>query len=87
MDPWGLAKKAKSKFALVDGAGSTAQEMADSLVNGGSRAGQQAVREELFEEVVQNGGVFTCWRCGQTTKNSKNMHLGHRNEPTSKGGN
>jgi len=34
-------------------------------------------------------GVFsgTCWRCGQTTTNPDNMHLGHRNTPTSRGGN
>jgi hypothetical protein len=43
----------------------------------------------LRKKVAENKptGVFTCWRCQHTTTNPDDMHLGHKNVPTSKGGN
>ncbi|GAB3001725.1 SpvB/TcaC N-terminal domain-containing protein [Saccharothrix stipae] len=74
---------------LRDGQGATAAEVAASAggPTGGSRAGQQAVRDALIDEADQAGGIYRCWRCGQTTTNPSNVHLGHRNVPTSQGGN
>ena len=71
-------------FVLKDGEGSTAKQIADSLVNGGSRQGQATKRAEKLAEA---NGNYQCWRCGQRTENPDNMHLGHRNVPTRKGGN
>ena len=74
---------------LRDAQGATAGEVAASTggPTGGSRAGQQTVRQQLIDEADQAGGVYKCWRCGQTSENPSNMHLGHRNVPTSRGGN
>ena len=84
-DPLGLAKKKKpSKFALKDGEGASAADIAASKVNGGSRSGQSTCRKKLLDK---SKGVYTCWRCGQTSTNPDDMHLGHKNVPTSKGGN
>ncbi len=71
---------------LHDGAGATKEELAASVggPTAGSRAGQAAVRQKLLDEAK---GKYTCWRCGKESTNPKNMHLGHRNVPTSKGGN
>jgi RHS repeat-associated protein len=71
---------------LRDGAGTTPTELAASTggPTGGSRAGQAGVRKQLIED---SNGQFTCWRCGQQTADPANMHLGHRNVPTSQGGN
>ena len=73
---------------LQDAAGATPGEIAASTggPGGGSRAGQQTIRNELLDEVPK-GQPYKCWRCGQTTNNPANMHVGHRNVPTSKGGN
>jgi hypothetical protein len=46
--------------------------------------GASTPRQNLLD---QNGPPYTCWRCGQQSNNPANMHLGHRNVPTSKGGN
>ena len=74
---------------LRDAQGATAAEVAASTggPTGGSRAGQQTVRQALIDEADQAGGVYKCWRCGQSSTNASNMHLGHRNVPTSRGGN
>jgi RHS repeat-associated protein len=74
---------------LRDGAGATAAEIAASRggPTGGTRVGQAAVRREIIEEADAAGGVYRCWRCGQTSTNPSNMHLGHRNVSTSAGGN
>ncbi len=47
--------------------------------------GAGATKEELAVDEAK--GKYTCWRCGKESTNPKNMHLGHRNVPTSKGGN
>ncbi|WP_339539350.1 RHS repeat-associated core domain-containing protein [Pseudomonas sp. RA_15y_Pfl2_54] len=85
IDPLGLARKAPSKFAKRDGDGASAADIAASKVDGGHRRGQDACREELLEE--SGSDDYVCWRCGSTSKNPKDMHLGHTNVPTSKGGN
>ncbi|TCW75947.1 type IV secretion protein Rhs [Burkholderia sp. SRS-46] len=85
VDPLGLAKKPPSTSALRDGTGASAADMAASVVGGGSRSGQDTARKRLLAAVT--GGVYTCWRCGQTSTNPDDMHLGHKNVPTSKGGN
>ena len=89
IDPLGLnPKKMPSKYALVDAQNATAQEVVASKIGGGSRSGQAAARKKLLEnDELNNNGVFTCWRCGQTSNNANDMHLGHVNVPTSKGGN
>ncbi|ENW35389.1 hypothetical protein F922_02387 [Acinetobacter baumannii NIPH 201] len=88
IDPLGLVKKKPSKYALKDGHNATAQEIADSKIGGGSRSGQSKVRQKLLDEDnSNNNGVYTCWRCGQTSTNPDDMHLGHTKVPTSKGGN
>ncbi len=88
VDPLGLVKKKPSKYALKDGHNATAQEIADSKIGGGSRSGQSKVRQKLLDEDnSNNNGVYTCWRCGQTSTNPDDMHLGHKKVPTSKGGN
>jgi RHS repeat-associated protein len=89
-DPLGLAPNPPSQVALPDGAGADAATMAASAggPTGGSRVGQSACRQNLINEAVKNhNGVFTCWRCGQTSTNPADMHLGHKNVPTSKNGN
>ncbi|WP_287168285.1 RHS repeat-associated core domain-containing protein, partial [Pseudomonas sp.] len=88
IDPLGLAKKPPSAFARIDGQGVSQDIMAQSVLNGGSRRGQQKVRNELIDDANKNNnGVYTCWRCGQNSTNADDMHLGHTNAPTSKGGN
>jgi RHS repeat-associated protein len=74
---------------LSDGEGATAKEIALSTgpTVPGSRAGQDAVRQQLLAEADEAGGVYTCWRCGQTTRNPDNVQVGHRNVPTAEGGN
>ncbi|WP_079072264.1 RHS repeat-associated core domain-containing protein [Streptomyces canus] len=74
---------------LSDGEGATAREIALSTgpTVPGSRAGQDAVRQQLLAEADEAGGVYTCWRCGQTTRNPDNVQVGHRNVPTAEGGN
>jgi RHS repeat-associated protein len=71
---------------LSDGEGATQAEIAESTggPTGGSRAGQSTIRQRLIDEAE---GEYLCWRCGQTSTNQSNMHLGHRNVPTSQGGN
>ena len=87
--PMGGGLAAKEINVLRDGAGATEREMAASIggPTGGSRVGQSARRQELIDEVEAEGGVYKCWRCGQTSLNPADMHLGHRNVPTSRGGN
>ncbi|WP_175811358.1 RHS repeat-associated core domain-containing protein [Burkholderia contaminans] len=85
IDPFGLAKKPPSTFARRDGTGASAADMAASKVGGGSRSGQEKARNDLL--AANPSGVYTCWRCGQTSTNPADMHLGHKNVPTSKGGN
>ncbi len=74
---------------LRDGAGATPEEVAASRggPTGGSRAGQADRHAEMLQETQDAGGLFECWRCGQTSRNPDNMHVGHRNVSTSKGGN
>jgi hypothetical protein len=78
---------------LRDGEGATPQEIAASTggATGGSRRGQAAVRQGLINQnVAASPGqrpTYFCWRCGQATENPSNVHLGHRNVPTSRGGN
>ncbi|MES2264686.1 MAG: RHS repeat-associated core domain-containing protein [Pseudomonadota bacterium] len=87
-DPFGLAPKPPSKFALRDGAGASPKDIAASKLGGGTRKGQDACREKTFEKTSKkNNGIYKCWRCGHTSTNPNDMHLGHKNVPTSKGGN
>lgn len=74
---------------LADAEGATAKEIALSTggPTGGSRASQDAVRKQLLADADEAGGVYQCWRCGEATRNPANMHFGHRNVPTSEGGN
>jgi RHS repeat-associated protein len=74
---------------LRDAQGATAAEVAASTTGptAGNRTGQATVRQQLIDEADAAGGPYTCWRCGQTTTNPSNVHLGHRNAPTSRGGN
>jgi RHS repeat-associated protein len=76
---------------LRDGAGATPAEMEASSggPTGGSRAGQDTVRTELIQDwQAQNPGQpFRCWRCGATSMDPADFHVGHRNVPTSMGGN
>jgi hypothetical protein len=73
---------------LRDGAGATAAEIAASRggSTGGSRTGQATVRRQLLDQ-HDPPGDFKCWRCGETSTNPDDMHVGHRNVPTSQGGN
>ena len=73
---------------LRDGEGATPAEVAASTggPGGGSRAGQRAARQRLLDETPP-GEDHSCWRCGQTSSDPRDMHLGHRNVPTSRGGN
>lgn len=82
-------------IVLRDGEGATPAEIAAS--RGGSTGGlrgtaqQNARAERLAQVQAQHTGPgpvrYRCWRCGQTTTNPDNVHLGHRNVPTSQGGN
>jgi len=74
---------------LRDGAGATPEEMVASRggPTGGSRAGQADRRTQMLQETQDAGGPFECWRCGQTSTNPDNMHVGHRNVATADGGN
>ncbi|WP_167409880.1 RHS repeat-associated core domain-containing protein [Pseudomonas sichuanensis] len=88
VDPLGLAKKPPSAFAKTDGQGVSPQVMAQSKEDGGHRRGQDKVRDGLIGDADDNNnGVYTCWRCGHSSTNPSDMHLGHTNVPTSKGGN
>lgn len=71
-------------FVLQDGETSTAAQIANSTPGGGSRVGQAGVRQQLLDEA---DGDYRCWRCGMETDSPGNMHLGHKNVPTSRGGN
>ncbi|MHA7632465.1 RHS repeat-associated core domain-containing protein [Corallococcus sp. M7] len=81
-------------IVLKDGEGATAAEMAAS--RGGPTASmrgsdQEAARARELDAVDAaagpGGSEYPCWRCGHKSKNPDDMHLGHRNVPTSKGGN
>jgi hypothetical protein len=74
---------------LRDGQGATSAEIAASQggPTGGARVGQEAVRQRLLADARQAGNDLTCWRCGQTSTNRSDMHVGHRNVPTSQRGN
>ena len=90
VDPLGLAKRKRlpSQYAKRDGDGATPAQMKASKKGGGTRKGQAACRKKLIQKAKANsGGVYTCWRCGHTSTNPDDMHLGHKNVPTSKGGN
>jgi len=71
---------------LRDGEGSSAPDIAASTggPTGGSRLGQAQIRKQLLNAA---NGRYTCWRCGETTSNPSNIHLGHRNVAASRGGN
>jgi RHS repeat-associated protein len=73
--------------ALRDGERATQDEIAASRggPTGGTRVGQSKVRQSLLDDAED--GPYVCWRCGQETSNPDNMHVGHRNVPTSQGGN
>jgi large repetitive protein len=71
-------------FVLEDGEGATANQIAASMPGGGTRVGQSAKRQELLDLAES---PYQCGRCGMQTANPDNMHLGHVNVPTSKGGN
>ncbi len=73
---------------LRDGQGATPAEMAASKggPTGGSRVGQDAARQQALNDTPA-GQPYTCWRCGHTSTNPADMHLGHRNVPASEGGN
>jgi large repetitive protein len=72
-------------FLLDDGEISSPEQIANSRVGGGSRAGQYASRQDLL--AASDPGPYTCWRCGEQSPNPKDMQLGHVNVPTSGGGN
>jgi RHS repeat-associated protein len=76
---------------LGDGQGATPEEIARSSggPTGGSRRGQPQVRQDLIDQWRKDrpGQPFECWRCGHTSTNPDDMHMGHRNVPTSRGGN
>ncbi|NHZ84115.1 hypothetical protein F2P44_33395 [Massilia sp. CCM 8695] len=87
-DPPGLAPKKPSQFALPDGTGASPADIAASKGGGGDRTGQQACRDDLIEDAdLNNNGVYVCWRCGHSSLNAPDMHLGHTSAPMSKGGN
>ena len=75
---------------LRDGEGSTPQDIAAS--KGGPTAGKPvppAIRDDLVSGSTNADGQFegTCWRCGQTSTDAGDFHVGHRNVPRSQGGN
>jgi hypothetical protein len=76
---------------LSDGQGATPEEIARSSggPSGGSRRGQPQVRQDLIDQWRKDrpGEPFECWRCGHSSTNPDDMHMGHRNVPTSRGGN
>ncbi|HEX4138746.1 MAG TPA: RHS repeat-associated core domain-containing protein, partial [Candidatus Methylacidiphilales bacterium] len=77
-------------IVLRDGAGATAAEIQASTEGptAGNRVGQASVRRQLIsEQLAANNGKLECWRCGISGKNPADFHLGHRNVPTSLGGN
>ncbi|WP_290445529.1 RHS repeat-associated core domain-containing protein, partial [Pseudomonas sp. VA159-2] len=88
VDPLGLAKKPPSAFAKTDGQGVSPKVIEQSKQDGGHRRGQDRVRDGLIADADENNnGIYTCWRCGHSSTNPSDMHLGHTNIPTSKGGN
>ncbi|WP_260436923.1 RHS repeat-associated core domain-containing protein, partial [Burkholderia contaminans] len=90
VDPFGLAPKPRSPVARADGAGATPAELAASVggPTAGSRVGISDCRQALIEEANKNAnGLYRCWRCGHTSTNPADMHVGHKNVPVSKGGN
>jgi RHS repeat-associated protein len=76
---------------LGDGEGATPEEIARSSggPNAGSRDGAADVRQREIDRWRRDhpGEPFKCWRCGTTSTDPDDMHLGHRNKPVSKGGN
>jgi len=74
---------------LRDGEGATPAEISASTggPNGGSRDGQGKIRAKLVDEQLTDKGLLKCWRCGATSDNPDDFHLGHRNVPLSLGGN
>jgi RHS repeat-associated protein len=75
-------------IVLRDTEGATAAEIEASKVGptAGKRVGGARLRQELIDEATEKGDL-RCWRCGQTTTNPSNLHVGHRNVPRSGGGN
>ncbi|MFJ3235917.1 polymorphic toxin-type HINT domain-containing protein [Streptomyces sp. NPDC086787] len=71
-------------FVLNDGETSSPTQITNSMPGGGTRVGQAQVRQQLIDAA---NGDFQCWRCGMRSTNQRDMHLGHKNIPTSKGGN
>ncbi|MGH9267866.1 MAG: HNH endonuclease, partial [Acidimicrobiales bacterium] len=74
---------------LSDGAGATPAEIAAS--RGGPTAGASptsGIRDDLIAGSTDDG-VFsgTCWRCGHTSADPADFHVGHRNVPRADGGN
>ncbi|MFI7603715.1 polymorphic toxin-type HINT domain-containing protein [Micromonospora sp. NPDC049366] len=74
-------------FVFRDGATSSPQQIASSRgrPTGGTRQGQADVRQDLLD--AAGDGPYQCWRCGERSPNPDDMHMGHINVPTSKGGN
>ncbi|MCP3995803.1 MAG: RHS repeat-associated core domain-containing protein [bacterium] len=80
---------------LQAGEGATAAEIEASTggPTGGVRGRAQRLardRELAAAEAAHTGPEpvrYTCWRCGQTSTNPDNMHLGHRNRHASESGN
>ncbi|HEX6967719.1 MAG TPA: polymorphic toxin-type HINT domain-containing protein, partial [Micromonosporaceae bacterium] len=80
-------------FVFKDGEASSAAERAASV---GGNMSFQPVPRSLREAMIQAHidatppgqiPVFTCWRCGHSTTNPANIHIGHVNVPRSRGGN
>ncbi len=76
---------------LNDGEGATPAEQAASQGGpaGGTRDGQPAARASLVQDATDQNGNFEgkCWRCGAISDDPADFHFGHRNSPTSTGGN
>ncbi len=75
---------------LRDGAGASPAEMAAS--RGGPTAGAKpttSTRNDLIAGSTDDAGNFTgtCWRCGHTSTDPADFHVGHRNVPRSQDGN
>lgn len=75
---------------LRDGSGVTPAELAAS--QGGPTAGAKptsGIRDDLIAGSTDDAGSFvgTCWRCGHTSLDPADFHVGHRNVPRSQDGN
>jgi len=75
---------------LRDGAGATPAEIAAS--QGGPTAGANvttSIRNDSIAASTDAAGNFsgTCWRCGETSVDPADFHVGHRNVPRADGGN